>query len=684
MLETLGDFRIQTVLGTGGSGVVYDAEWGPRRVALKVLHASLVATDKERAQWVAEAERLQRITHPSVVKVLAVGALPDGRPYLAMERLAGEPLATMLSRGPLAIAKALPLLQELCSAVAALHEQGLIHRDLKPENVFIVDSKHAVLLDFGIAKETAAQPSTVTQEGGVRGTPAYMAPERFFGNPACVATDVYELAVIAYAMLAGRLPWDDLGDPEARLSPRPLEGVPEALDIEIRRAMSTRPQNRPGSALELYAAIAKAAGISEPLAGETAPMGFPSQPPAPVVTQGSGPQAAPWFQGRQPTTDRGRTPLAWAPTEARPSEQNPAKKKFPVGMAVMGAVAAGGVIFGGVALWKTTGGPPQPAVAPAPIDAAVAVRDPNKPDPWSTNDAPGPSSLVKTPDKKPEPAPPPGPRTFEPSGPALTAEEYRKEAAASLVHLPGDTHFLVGVQLAELRKVPPVMAIVDKAVEDPRMKVLMAAAPPCVIDLVGASEWGVMGAQGLEKSSKSTLVIRGRWAKKDVETCFAKMEKTDGVIKLATFGRLAFIDDHTALLTNRDDLDVKALVAATSGGPAARTRKLLATLPAERSVAFVVDGEAKDTWGDIGLPAGSDVTAWVRADEGALVYDVLADTKDAAVATTLEKDLHTQTDPVFGSNQSLGKLEIQRKGGALRLSGSMTELMLSMVVSGLK
>src|SRR5512138_3866995 len=87
---SLGEFRISAVLGEGGSGVVYDATWGPRRVALKVLHPSLVGTGKERAQFLTEARRLQQIMHPAVVKVLAVGQLPDGRPYLAMERLDGE------------------------------------------------------------------------------------------------------------------------------------------------------------------------------------------------------------------------------------------------------------------------------------------------------------------------------------------------------------------------------------------------------------------------------------------------------------------------------------------------------------------------------------------------------------------------------------------------------------------
>ncbi|MDQ3369887.1 MAG: serine/threonine protein kinase, partial [Myxococcota bacterium] len=314
--HALGEFRISAVLGEGGSGIVYDATWGPRRVALKVLHHALAGTERVRSQFLAEAKVLQTIAHPSVVKVLAVGQLPDSRPYLAMERLDGDTLATVLGQGPMELAHALTLFDELCDAVGALHDQGLVHRDLKPENVFVVEGAHAVLLDFGIAKELAAAASTTTMEGGVRGTPAYMAPERFFGQPAGVATDVYELAVTLYAMLAGRLPWDDLADPEARLSPRPLvelaPGVPAELDIEIRRALSTRAQNRPATAQQLREAVRVASGREGivPTAAETARMR-----PASADAERSATVTAekqPWFVGRHKTTDRGKTPLAWA------------------------------------------------------------------------------------------------------------------------------------------------------------------------------------------------------------------------------------------------------------------------------------------------------------------------------------------------------------------------------------
>src|SRR5258706_905567 len=301
-VQALGEFLVAGVLGQGGSGIVYDATWGPRRVAVKVLHGNLADSERVRVQFLAEAKRLQGITHPSVVKVLAVGELPDGRPYLAMERLDGETLASVLARGPLQLGHALAVFGELCEAVAALHEQGLVHRDLKPENVFIVDHEHAVLLDFGIAKELEAPASTTTMDGGVRGTPAYMAPERFFGQAAGVATDIYELAVCLYAMLAARLPWDDLADPEARLQPRPLvevAQVPDELDVAIRRALSTRAQNRPATATALLEAVRAGAGSLETA---VAPSGAAKINSGVIQNPTRTADRRPWFAARQATT----------------------------------------------------------------------------------------------------------------------------------------------------------------------------------------------------------------------------------------------------------------------------------------------------------------------------------------------------------------------------------------------
>jgi serine/threonine-protein kinase len=267
--ERLGPFLITGVLGTGGSAVVYAAVHDDQPVALKVPHDEL--SPKQQHRFLQEAGMLARVRHPAIVEVLDAGRLPDDRPYLAMRRYEGETLAVYLEReGALDLRHALRLFDELADAAAALHDDGLVHRDIKPENVLLVEgAEHVVLLDLGIAKDLDAPASTTTQAGIAKGTPAVMAPERFFGAAASTRTDVYELAVVLYVMLVGRSPWSESADAAARLNPAlPSElGVelPSALSEQLMRALSTRPEVRPSNARELAACVREAAITTEAL-----------------------------------------------------------------------------------------------------------------------------------------------------------------------------------------------------------------------------------------------------------------------------------------------------------------------------------------------------------------------------------------------------------------------------------
>jgi serine/threonine protein kinase len=253
----LDDLRAENLLGEGASGGVYAARLEGVDVAIKVLRASLAGSERGRARFLAEAERMARVSHRAIVRILDSGSLDDGRPYLVMPRLSGETLAARLRRGPLAVGLAVSLFVVLADAVGALHAAGLVHRDVKPDNVFLVDGQ-PVLLDLGIAKELDGPLTATTAEGLVRGTPAYMAPERFFGGPATVASDVYELAVVLYEMLTAHIPWGDSFDPAARRDPATPSSkgtpVPPALEAALLRALSTRPEVRPRSARALAAA----------------------------------------------------------------------------------------------------------------------------------------------------------------------------------------------------------------------------------------------------------------------------------------------------------------------------------------------------------------------------------------------------------------------------------------------
>jgi serine/threonine-protein kinase len=253
----LGDFTLRSAIGHGGTATVYAASSGRHgEVALKVLRADLALSERERERFCEEARCMSRVRHPSLVPLVDAGLLPDGRPYVCMPLLRGETLAVRVERGPLPLEVAMQYLRELADGVTALHRTGMVHRDIKPENVFLEQpGDRAVLLDFGLARDADRSPGTTTRAGAMRGTPAYMAPERFFGAPATVATDIYELAVVAYVMLVGRLPWDLEHDGAARLHPRPPSdfgvALPGLLGTVLLRALSTRPEARPATAAAL-------------------------------------------------------------------------------------------------------------------------------------------------------------------------------------------------------------------------------------------------------------------------------------------------------------------------------------------------------------------------------------------------------------------------------------------------
>ena len=657
------------MLGEGGSGVVYDATWGPRRVALKVLHDRLVGTGKERAQFLTEARRLQQIMHPAVVKVLAVGQLPDGRPYLAMERLEGETLASVIARGALTLARALEMFADLASAVAALHEQGLVHRDLKPENVFVVADRHAVLLDFGIAKDLDAPASTTTQEGNVRGTPAYMAPERFFGSAAGIATDVYELALVLYVMLAGRPPWDEIADPEARLQPRSLcelAAVPEALDVEIRRALSTRAQNRPPSASSLLDAVraAASADATEPTAAETARLRSGAQP---AVAPGAAPERAPRTATEQ------KTPLAWAPTEAAPKTSTTPRRRWPLIAAAIAAIA--GVAFALSFAMKSS--PTREATHAATRDAGAIALVPgdahaDKNDPWAEH--------------TPEPT-----KAFSLVEDKQSVEHYRAEAAAAVMRLANDTRLVFSVQLGELRDQSATKDFLDKVTSHPKVAAMGLLLPPCVKGIASDAEWFVFGAPGLEKSEEGTLILRGRWRRSDVEACFADTVKTyvttDGakLFRIGDNGWLDFIDDHTAFVTLDTKLEAEALhkLVKKGAGPVTRVKKTFAALPAARSIAVVADGSSGDDWSMLSLPKGSDIYGWIRVEPAGVVMDLAADPHTEAAATAAQKRIQPQIEDLFQNQNrdSVGHLEVVRQQTAVHIRGNLTSLMLGIVTA---
>lgn len=372
----LGPFQILELLGEGGSGVVYGAR-GPDggEVALKVLREELGLEPRELTRFVEEAGRMRRVSHPGIVPVLDVGMLPDGRPYLVMPRLRGHALSERLaSGGPFALEHAMRLFSGVASALGALHDAGLVHRDVKPENVLHLEAEdRLILLDLGIARDTDAIASTTTRAGLTRGTPAYMAPERIFGRSATIRSDVYELALLFYIMVVGKLPWEG-EDPRGRLCPKhPLErgvSVPgpvvnvlfAALDVDFDRRPASvvdlvtqleqaleRPEHEPAETVRAAPAVAAPAIVVTPPAHDhptdpsmaqaptvvSPPRAFAPMPP-PVATSRSG--------------GRGSTPHV-AVSASTPPPPQPPQSGSPVGLLAAGAVIAiGGAIAGAFAV----------------------------------------------------------------------------------------------------------------------------------------------------------------------------------------------------------------------------------------------------------------------------------------------------------------------------------------------
>jgi tetratricopeptide (TPR) repeat protein/predicted Ser/Thr protein kinase len=274
-------FQIRRRVASGGMGTVYEAEQQqPRRtVALKMLHTHRV-TPALVSRLQRESEILGRLQHPGIAQVYDAGLVPsltdgpggDGtQPYFAMEYIDGVTLTKHADSAALDDHQRLELLAAVCDAVQYAHEKGVVHRDLKPGNILVDQRGHPKVLDFGIARVTddAAGAVTVTQDGQLLGTLAYMAPEQMSESSSTDVTpraDVYSLGVIGFELLAGRLPHDLAGkSTAASLKWLSQNDPPKLGTIErrfrgdaqtiIHKALERDPQRRYASAAALAADI---------------------------------------------------------------------------------------------------------------------------------------------------------------------------------------------------------------------------------------------------------------------------------------------------------------------------------------------------------------------------------------------------------------------------------------------
>jgi serine/threonine-protein kinase len=283
--KTVGNYRIVGRLGEGGMGEVFLAahpELG-RKAAVKILREDLARGSEHVQRFLNEARAADSINHPAIVKVLDLGTMPSGAPYIVMELLEGETLGARLQRcGRFDPRAAVDIIACAADALAAAHAAGIVHRDLKPDNLFLIrdtGGKDVVkVLDFGIAKlgnPGQKRGSLQTQTGVIMGTPVYMSPELCSGaRHVDHRSDVYSLGIILYEMLCGEPPFQSEGFGELahlHLSALPMPPrernpeIPEALSAAVLRALAKAPTARFASMAELGAALAPwTSSASEP------------------------------------------------------------------------------------------------------------------------------------------------------------------------------------------------------------------------------------------------------------------------------------------------------------------------------------------------------------------------------------------------------------------------------------
>jgi serine/threonine-protein kinase len=211
-----GRYRMLNKIGEGGMGEVWVAEHVhlEKKVAIKLLRPEILTNREAVARFRQEARSASSIGHENIINIDDFGTLPDGRVYMAMEWLQGQPLDAVLKSGALTTERALEILIQTGKGLAAAHAKGITHRDMKPENVFVTarEGRDLVkILDFGIAKVAGdaggGKAQTLTIAGTIFGTPQYMAPEQAMGSKVDHRVDVYAMGIILYEVFCGRVPF---------------------------------------------------------------------------------------------------------------------------------------------------------------------------------------------------------------------------------------------------------------------------------------------------------------------------------------------------------------------------------------------------------------------------------------------------------------------------------------------
>jgi serine/threonine-protein kinase len=435
-----GKYRLTRMLGRGGMGSVWEgihATLGTR-VAVKFIDAEHAESAEARRRFENEARAAAALRSKHVVEVYDHGLMDDGRPFIVMEFLEGEPLDKRLERvGRLSSRESAVLISMVCRALSKAHAAGIVHRDLKPDNVFLVwdeeDGSDVVkVVDFGIAKFTDSQgPTSATRTGSVLGTPYYMSPEQARGlRSVDHRSDLWSVGVITFRCMTGRLPFEGeaVGDVLVKLCTAPVpvpseyvDDLPSGFDAWFARALTREPEGRFQSASELANSLALVCGLSV----QTRLLGDSTSGSSPNLQVRISSAATPYV-GRTPLTattpsaSLGRAPqITGAPITQTPHPTQPKANKSGL---VAGAVALLLVLGIGVGVLAKLLQKSEVPVVPEVGTGATKPEPTVTPKPAET---PKPTETVVTEAKKPEAPTPSAP-------PSVATETTTKPDAAAI------------------------------------------------------------------------------------------------------------------------------------------------------------------------------------------------------------------------------------------------------------
>jgi serine/threonine protein kinase len=378
-----GKYEVETVIGIGGMGVVVAARHVQleQKVALKFLRPEAMQSKEAVERFLREARNAVRLRSEHVAKVIDVGTLETGAPYMVMEFLDGADLSQVVeATGSISIDEAVHFVLQASEAIAEAHSLGIIHRDLKPQNLFVtrrVDGRPLVkVLDFGISKTLDSQSGlSLTRTSSIMGSPLYMSPEQMRSTKNVdQRSDIWALGVILYELLTGRVPFEAEAVPELCLKvvqdpaepPKSLRPeIPEGLNAVVLKCLEKDTAHRFANvaefaeALEPYSPLAR--GASERIAST---LHLPSRPPmvsVPAVGSSSNPKI-------------GTGGTAWGKTQA----VSAARRKWIPVAAGGAALAILGVVGIGIAMKNGAAAKADPAVS-ATAPAPSAVEAPTEP-----------------------------------------------------------------------------------------------------------------------------------------------------------------------------------------------------------------------------------------------------------------------------------------------------------------